>query len=67
MAQTTIAQRMEQVARTYIQAYNDGDANAIAACFGPEAVHYSPWQTKWLGAATIGGNLAKRDREQGVC
>ena len=66
MAQPPIAQRMEQVIRTYIQACNDGDAKAIAACFGPEAVHYFPWQAKWLGAATIGGNFAKRVQEQGV-
>jgi len=52
MAQTAIARRMEQAVRTYIQVCNDGDAKAIAACFGPEAVHYCPWQAKWLGAAT---------------
>src|SRR5205807_5518071 len=42
MAQLTPAQRMEHVIRTYIQACNDADAAAIAACFCPEAVHYLP-------------------------
>jgi len=40
MAQPTPAQRMEHVIRTYIQACNDANAAAIAACFCPEAVHY---------------------------
>jgi hypothetical protein len=42
MAQPAPAQRMEHVIRTYIQACNDADAAAIAACFCPEAVHYFP-------------------------
>jgi methyltransferase len=66
MAQPTIAQRMEQVIRTYIQACNNADAKAIAACFCPEAVHYFPWRTKWLRASTIGDNFAQRVQEQGV-
>jgi len=66
MMQLTIAQRMEQVIRTYIQACNNADAKAIAACFCPDAVHYFPRGTKWLGAATIGGNFAKRVQELGL-
>jgi len=68
MAQPTPAQRMEQVIRTYIQACNDGDAEAIAACFCPEAVHYfSPPLHKCSGAATIGCFFATRVPELGIC
>ena len=67
MAQPTPAQRMEHVIRTYIQACNDADANAMAACFGPEAVHYSPSGPKWVGAAIIGHHFTTRVREQGHC
>ena len=67
MAGPTLAQRVEQVIRTYIQACNDADANAIAACFCPDAVHYLPAAPKWSGAATIGDNFAKRVRELGLC
>jgi len=67
MVQPTPAQRMEQVIRRYIHACNEADAEAIAACFCPEAVHYFPWSPKWLGPATIGNNFAKLVREQGVC
>jgi methyltransferase len=65
MAQPTPAQRMEHVIRTYIQACNDADAAAIAACFCPDAVHYVPSGHKWAGAATIGNNFAQRVRAQG--
>jgi len=75
MAPSTAAQRMEHVIRTYIQACNEADAAAIAACFCPEAVHYFPsgphqgpaLLLKWSGAAAIGSTLAKISREQGVC
>jgi hypothetical protein len=65
MAQPTPAQRMEHVIRTSIQACNDADANATAACFGPEAVHDSPVSPTWVGAAIIGHHVATRVREQG--
>jgi SnoaL-like domain len=58
---------MEHVIRTYIQACNDADANAIAACFGPEAVHYSPAGPKWVGAAIIGHHFTTMVQEQGHC
>ena len=68
MAQPTPAQRMAHVIRTFIQACNDADAAAIAACFCPEAVHYLPApRLKWSGAATIGSHFATIVREQGVC
>jgi hypothetical protein len=62
MAQPTPAQRMEQVIRTFIQACNDADAAAIAACFCPEGVQYS-FALKWSGAATIGSNFVQMVRE----
>jgi uncharacterized protein (TIGR02246 family) len=65
MGQPTLAQRMEQVIRTYIQACNDGDAEAIAACFCPDAVQYGPSIPKWSGAVTIGANFAKMVQEVG--
>jgi SnoaL-like protein len=65
MVQPGPAERIEQLVRTYIGACNAGDANAIAACFCPDAVHYFPWGPKWSGAATIGANFAKRVQEQG--
>src|SRR5712691_9438158 len=68
MAQPTPAQRMEQAIRTYIQACNDADAEAIAASFCPEAVHYFPApHLKCSGAATIGSHFARRVRERGIC
>jgi hypothetical protein len=67
MGQPTPAQRMEHVIRTYIQACNDADAEAIAASFCPEAVHYSPSGLTWSGAATIASNFVKIIREQGYC
>lgn len=67
MAEPTPAQRMEHVIRTYIQACNDADAAAIAACFSPEAVHYypSPFH-KISGAADIGRFFATRVPELGI-
>jgi hypothetical protein len=65
MAQPTPAQHLEHVIRTYIHACNDADAAAIAACFCPEAVHYTS-HIKWAGAATIGSNFVKLVREQGI-
>jgi len=58
---------MEHVIRTYIQACNDADAEAIAASFCPDAVHYFPSRLKWSGAATIGSHFARRVRERGIC
>jgi SnoaL-like domain len=67
LAQPKPAQRMEQVVRTYIQACNDADAEAIAACFCPNAVHYFPPPfPKLAGAAAIGTFFAKRVPELGI-
>jgi len=66
MAQRKVAERMEQVVRTYIQGCNDADAKVIAACFRPEAVHFfPPGRAKWVGAATIGSNFARVVQEHG--
>lgn len=65
MAPLTTAQRMEQVIRAYIGACNDADAAAISACFRSDAAHYGPGIPKWSGAATIGGDFAKRVAETG--
>ena len=46
--------------RSYIKACNDADAEAIAAHFVPDAVHYFPGRPHWSGAETIGANFAKR-------
>jgi predicted metal-binding transcription factor (methanogenesis marker protein 9) len=56
---------MEQVIRTYINVCNDGDSEAIAACFCPDAVQYGPSTPKWSGAATIGANFATMVQELG--
>jgi hypothetical protein len=40
--QTDKARRMEEAIHRYIAACNTGDAEAIAACFAPGAVHYFP-------------------------
>lgn len=67
MAEIAFAQRMEHVIRTYIQACNDADAAAIAACFSPEAVHYYPSPLhKISGAAEIGRFFATRVPELGI-
>jgi hypothetical protein len=63
MAQPTPAKHTEHIIRAYTRACNDADTNAIAACVGRKAVHYSPSSPKWVGAATIGHHFATRVRE----
>jgi uncharacterized protein (DUF1330 family) len=49
--------RMESLIRRYFDACNAGDADAIAACFVPHAVHYFPpgmYDGPFQGARTIG-------------
>ena len=67
MTQATPAQRIELIIRRYIEACNKADAEAIAACFRLDAVHYSPYTPKMSGAATIGSNFAKMVQELGRC
>jgi methyltransferase len=66
MSQPTHTKRIEQVIKTYIDACNHGDTNAICSCFGSEAVHYFPHRSKWVGATTVGTNFAEMVRERGV-
>src|ERR1700677_15857 len=62
MTQDTIARRMEHVVSVYIQACNDADAEAIEACFCPDAIHHMPVNDRglgsWRGAATIGAQFS---------
>ena len=55
--------RLFRIARSILR--NDAEAEAIAASFCPDAVHYFPSSFKWTGAATIGSNFAQRVRAQG--
>ena len=66
MASPAGAHGMEQAIRTYIQACNDANASAIAACFRDDAVHYRIEEPKWSGAATIAANFAERVAETGM-
>src|SRR5262249_30983952 len=66
MAERIPVQSIEQIIRMYIEACNDADSKAIAACLCPDAVHYGP-MLKWVGANSVGNNFAKRVREQGHC
>jgi hypothetical protein len=65
MAEPTVASRIVQAVRVFIQACNDGDAGRIAACMHPDAVQYYPNAPKWTGASTIGTNFSKRVHELG--
>jgi methyltransferase len=65
MSQPVLADRIERIIRTYIDACNHGDAKAISSCFGSQAVHYFPHIPKWAGAVTIGANFAKVVQERG--
>ena len=65
MSQLTPAQHMDRAVRSYIQACNDADAEAIAACFCPNAVHYFPSSYHRTGAVAIGSYFAERVREHG--
>ncbi len=50
------ASEMEWLIRTYFDACNDADVDAIAACFEPDAVHYFPpgmYEGPFRGATTI--------------
>jgi methyltransferase len=67
MAELVFAQRIEHVIRAYIEACNEADTQAIAACFMPNPVHYFPANAKWCGAATISAGLADRVKQLGEC
>ena len=65
MTQASFAARMEQAIRTYIEACNAADADAISQCFEPDAEHYFPAASKWSGSKVIGANFAKIVIEKG--
>jgi hypothetical protein len=67
MAEPTVAARMAQAIREYIQACNDGDISRIAACLHADAVHYYPNSPKIIGALTIATHFSKRVKDDGVC
>jgi hypothetical protein len=56
---------MEQAIRTYIDACNAADADAIARCFESDAEHYFPTAPKWSGSKLIGTNFARIVTEKG--
>jgi hypothetical protein len=64
MVQASVAARMEQAIRTYIDACN-ADADAISRCFEPDAEHFFPAAAKWSGSKSIGANFAKVVTEKG--
>lgn len=53
---------MEKTIRDYFDACNSGDADAVAAFFTPDAVHYFPpgmYEGPFVGAGTIGRKWAE--------
>jgi hypothetical protein len=66
MVASTVAARMDQAMREYIQACNDGDAQKIAECLHADAIHYYPHLPKIVGASTIAAWFARRVRENGA-
>lgn len=67
MAPPSIAARMDQAIRGYIEACNEGDADKISAYLRADATHYYPNLPKFVGASVIAGNFARRVKENGVC
>jgi hypothetical protein len=63
----TIAARVDQAMRGYIEACNEGDAQKITEFLHADATHYYPNLAKFVGAAAIAANFAKRVKENGVC
>ena len=64
MSTSPSAQTMELTVRAYFAACKKHDANAIAACFAADAVHYLPHLPPLRGGVTIGaaivGDLHRR-------
>jgi hypothetical protein len=67
MAQPATARRMEQVIRDYIQACNNANAEAIAACFCLDGTCYTADFPKLTGALQIANALVKGVGELGLC
>jgi hypothetical protein len=65
MAEPTVASRIEQAVRVFIQACNDGDAGRIAACMRIAPTHALSsrnWCQSWTPLSTWGhsGNIGLR-------
>lgn len=56
---------MEQMVSHYFAACRKQDANAIAACFAPGAVHYFPHRPPLLGRGAIGNLVVADLRDRG--
>jgi len=59
MSTSLVAQKMEQMVDAYFEACRKQDANAIAACFAPGAVHYFPHRPPLLGGGAIGTHIVE--------
>ena len=60
--------QMHGLITRYFEACNRGDANGIAACLTPEAIHYFPpgmYGGAFRGARAVGDRWAKAYRELG--
>ena len=60
--------QMHGLITSYFEACNRGDANGIAACLTPEAIHYFPpgmYGGAFRGARAVGDRWAKAYRELG--
>jgi hypothetical protein len=66
MTEPTVAARMDQAIREYIQACNDGDIPRIAEYLHADAVHYCPNLPKFVGASTIATRFSKNVKDDGV-
>ncbi len=69
MTRSSNAVRMEEVIRAFIRSSSRADANGIAECLTPGAVHYFPseFAPKWTGAVIIARNIVNLVHERGLC
>ena len=65
MSQHPLALHMERVVRDYFQACKKGDAEAIAACFTPDAVQYFAGRSPWVGSEAFGKGIVQAIDKQG--
>lgn len=65
MPTNSVAQKIEQMVGEYFEACRMQDAQAIAECFAPGAVHYLPHLPPLHGGATIGNAIVNDLRNRG--
>jgi methyltransferase len=65
MRTNPIAQKIEQMVGEYFEACGMLDADAVAKCFAPGAVHYLPHLPPLHGGATIGNAVVSDLRNRG--